>query len=434
MLSSALLGFAGWTFVPSIATRHALKIVLQLYSQYSGRPSPVPGQQIYAQLYRYTYAVVVLAYLLYNLINGSNTMASNFYEVLGVSPDVDENGLKLAFRRFAKRFHPDRVGPQGAELFIQTRDAFEALKNPTVRFAYDRFGPDVLQWSKFSTTREYLHHGLLQSAGYHLATAIGLLVFSALGNQSPVKFWRYLLFFVFFASELAYVLYPSPSTTPILSSAFWDPSNFGTRPTLLQILFPRRVAYQHILFLHQMFIFSSIALTRVAPQLFPDTQQDEKQRILQQINQQAAFCDREASVALHTELQSIHPSSPSSRVGTSEMRPVLQPSTEVIDELAVELKNMILETNVKQKTGPLRSVWESAIARQRTRSDVGTPRLVIPSSDTSNAQNTNNAQSPSPSPASACEGEGKLPSPRPSPPPFTRKNSSYVRTRSVSWS
>jgi DnaJ-class molecular chaperone len=30
------------------------------------------------------------------------------------------------------------VGPQGEALFITVRDAFEALKNPTVRFAYDR--------------------------------------------------------------------------------------------------------------------------------------------------------------------------------------------------------------------------------------------------------------------------------------------------------
>ncbi|KAJ3964722.1 hypothetical protein EV361DRAFT_955677 [Lentinula raphanica] len=426
MLSTALLGFAGWTFVPSIATRHTLKIVLQLYTQFSGRSAPVPGQRLYAQLYRYTYAAVVLAYLLYNLVNGSNNMEPNFYEILGVLPDVDESGLKLAFRQFAKRYHPDRVGPQGADLFIRTRDAFEALKNPTIRFAYDRFGPDVLQWSNLRTAREYLHHGLLQSAGYYLATALGLLVFSALGNQSPVKFWRYLLFFVFLASELAYVLYPSPSSTSIFSSAFWDPSNTDTRPTILHILFPYRVAYQHILFLHQMFIFSSIALTRVAPQLFPDNQQEEQRRILQQISQQAAVCDREASVALHTDLQSIHPSTPSNRVSFSEMRPVLEPSSEVIDALAVELKNMIIETSVKQRTGPLRTVWETALTRQRTQS------AVDPSSSIPAALHTTNSRSPSP--ASVCEGEGKLPSPRPSPPPYLRRNSSYVRARSVSWS
>ncbi len=67
-------------------------------------------------------------------------MPPSFYEVLGVAPGVDENGLKLAFRAFAKKYHPDRpgVGPGGVEMFMSVRDAFEALKDPVVRFAYDR--------------------------------------------------------------------------------------------------------------------------------------------------------------------------------------------------------------------------------------------------------------------------------------------------------
>jgi hypothetical protein len=337
MLTSALAGFIGWTFVPNFATQHALKAILRFYPQITGRPSPVPGTQLYVQFYRYTYAAVVLVYLIYTLINGSSNMAPNFYEILGVPPDVDENGLKLAFRQFAKRYHPDRVGSQGAEIFMKTRDAFEALKNPTIRFAYDRFGPDVLGWSQLTTTREYLRQGLLQSAGYHIATAIGLLVFSAVGNQNPVKFWRYVLFFVFFASELAYVLYPSPPTFSVFSHAFWDPANHGARPTFLHILFPQRVAYQHILFLHQIFIFLSLALTRVAPQLFPNDHLNQQQ-VLQQISKLAAFSDIEASIMLHTDLQSIHPTSPTSRVSTSQMRPLQESSPDVIDTLAEELK------------------------------------------------------------------------------------------------
>jgi len=75
---------------------------------------------------------------MYTLVQSSRAMPPNFYEILNVRPDVDENGLKLAFRTFAKRYHPDRVGPQGEELFMYVRDAFEALKDPVVRFAYDR--------------------------------------------------------------------------------------------------------------------------------------------------------------------------------------------------------------------------------------------------------------------------------------------------------
>lgn len=67
-------------------------------------------------------------------------MAPNYYELLGVEPTAEENVLKIAFRQFARKYHPDRVGPQGETMFIEVRDAFEALKNPVTRYAYDRFG------------------------------------------------------------------------------------------------------------------------------------------------------------------------------------------------------------------------------------------------------------------------------------------------------
>lgn len=66
-------------------------------------------------------------------------MPRNFYEILNVSPDIDESGLKFAFRAFARKNHPDRVGKAGESVFIEVRDAFEALKDPVVRFAYDRY-------------------------------------------------------------------------------------------------------------------------------------------------------------------------------------------------------------------------------------------------------------------------------------------------------
>ncbi|THU89790.1 DnaJ-domain-containing protein [Dendrothele bispora CBS 962.96] len=140
MVYNTLFGFAGWSIIPDFATRHALTFFHRFYPNVFGVPHPSPGTPAYRQHYRYTFAMVVLGYLLYTLVEGSRSMEPNFYEILGVPPDVDENGLKLAFRQFAKRYHPDRpeVGPKGAAMFIAVRDAFEALKNPTVRFAYDR--------------------------------------------------------------------------------------------------------------------------------------------------------------------------------------------------------------------------------------------------------------------------------------------------------
>jgi DnaJ-class molecular chaperone len=87
------------------------------------------------------FSFVVLAFLLYNLLEGSWLMEPSFYELLGVDRQAEEQTLRLAFRQLAKRYHPDKVAKdvnRGDDVFIKVRDAFEALKNPVVRFAYDR--------------------------------------------------------------------------------------------------------------------------------------------------------------------------------------------------------------------------------------------------------------------------------------------------------
>lgn len=136
----AFMGLAGWAVVPDLATQQVLKILHWLTATYLQLPTPPKGSPAYRRHFGYTFALVVLGYLLYNMVQSAVNMPPNFYQVLGVTPTVDENGLKAAFRNFAKRNHPDRpdVGPEGAELFMLMRDVYEALKDPVVRFAYDR--------------------------------------------------------------------------------------------------------------------------------------------------------------------------------------------------------------------------------------------------------------------------------------------------------
>ena len=66
----------------------------------------------------------------------------DFYEVLGVSRGSDDKALKGAFRKLAMQYHPDRNnGDQTAELrFKEINEAYEVLKDPQKRAAYDRFG------------------------------------------------------------------------------------------------------------------------------------------------------------------------------------------------------------------------------------------------------------------------------------------------------
>ena len=78
----------------------------------------------------------------------TNTMSkADYYETLGVTRDADEKALKSAFRKKAMQYHPDRnPGDEEAERrFKEIGEAYEALKNPQKRAAYDRFGHQAFE-------------------------------------------------------------------------------------------------------------------------------------------------------------------------------------------------------------------------------------------------------------------------------------------------
>lgn len=66
----------------------------------------------------------------------------DFYETLGVSRGADGKELKSAFRKLAMRYHPDRNPGDGEaeRKFKEINEAYDALKDPRTRAAYDQFG------------------------------------------------------------------------------------------------------------------------------------------------------------------------------------------------------------------------------------------------------------------------------------------------------
>lgn len=61
----------------------------------------------------------------------------NLYAALEVGPASSEEDIKSAYRRLARRFHPD-LNPDGRERFVLIQQAYEVLREPGRRMAYDK--------------------------------------------------------------------------------------------------------------------------------------------------------------------------------------------------------------------------------------------------------------------------------------------------------
>jgi len=66
---------------------------------------------------------------------------NDFYVLLGVSRDATEVEIKKAYRKLAMEYHPDRNGaPEAEAKFKEITEAYEILRDPQKRAAYDRYG------------------------------------------------------------------------------------------------------------------------------------------------------------------------------------------------------------------------------------------------------------------------------------------------------
>jgi len=79
------------------------------------------------------------------------TAERDYYELLGVARDADEDEIKRAFRRLARELHPDVSSePDAAERFKQVAEAYEVLSDRGRRETYDRFGHAGLRRGGFT--------------------------------------------------------------------------------------------------------------------------------------------------------------------------------------------------------------------------------------------------------------------------------------------
>ena len=72
-------------------------------------------------------------------------MAEDYYSVLGVAKNASEDDLKKAYRKLAMIYHPDKNHgkPEAEKKFKAINEAYDVLKDPQKRAAYDRFGHEA---------------------------------------------------------------------------------------------------------------------------------------------------------------------------------------------------------------------------------------------------------------------------------------------------
>jgi len=76
---------------------------------------------------------------------------ANYYQILGLDPSASDEDLKRAFREKAVQFHPDK-NPEGLKHFRLLTEAYEILKDPIKRKAYDRQQETLNRLDRFSSS------------------------------------------------------------------------------------------------------------------------------------------------------------------------------------------------------------------------------------------------------------------------------------------
>ncbi|KAK0469589.1 DnaJ-domain-containing protein [Desarmillaria tabescens] len=74
-------------------------------------------------------------------------MGVDYYKLLGVDRNADENEIKKAYKKMALKWHPDRNGgsEEASKKFKQISEAFEVLSDKNKRAIYDQFGEEGLK-------------------------------------------------------------------------------------------------------------------------------------------------------------------------------------------------------------------------------------------------------------------------------------------------
>lgn len=211
-------------------------------------------------------------YLLYTIYEADHDLRrqGSFYSDLGLPLDASERDVKSRFRRLAAVHHPDKApGGQDAEsvnaYFVHLKTASDTLLDPAKRFAYERFGPDVVQWASQSrcvTVRDFVVRGAQMLVPYYAVAAAVMYALGLFGYLDWARYERWLVLAIMFVFELNAVMRPG---RPALFERVVDP---------VLRLYGQTAAYlpfQIIALARKLCVTIYMALSQIGPLIGADT-------------------------------------------------------------------------------------------------------------------------------------------------------------------
>lgn len=119
------------------------------------------------------------------MVNRSESQPKNYYGIMKIAPDASPEAIKRRYRRLARKYHPDvSVSTDAEERFKEITEAYEILKDPEKRAAYDRLCSHWQIGQDFRPSRETCESS---DGSYSETVRFGALVDGVFGHSGGLR-------------------------------------------------------------------------------------------------------------------------------------------------------------------------------------------------------------------------------------------------------